>query len=100
MLRARSPFTSVRGPTARRVASLFVQRPEEYTDEQAAYLAQLCQSDAAIATAHRLTKDFLDMVRERHGERLDEWIETAAEGGIGAHQCDNLGMPDHQLFAA
>ena len=82
LLRARSPFTSVRGPTARRVASLFVQRPEEYTDEQAAYLAQLCQSDAAVAAAHRVTQDFLDMVRERHGERLDEWIETAAESGI------------------
>jgi transposase len=33
LARSRSPFTSVRGPTARRVASLFVQRPEEYTDE-------------------------------------------------------------------
>jgi transposase len=69
--RTRSPFTSVRGPTARRVASLFVQRPEQYTDEQVAYLAQLYQSDATITTAHRLTQDFLCMVRERQGERLE-----------------------------
>ncbi len=92
LTRTRSPFTSVRGPTARRVASLLVQRPEEYTDEQAAYLAQLCRGDAAIATAHRLTKDFLDMVRERHGERLDEWIETAAEGGIAEVRRFALGL--------
>ena len=65
--RARSPFSSVRGPTARRVASLFVQHSEQYTDEQVAYLAQLCESDALIATAHCLTKDFLCMVRERQG---------------------------------
>lgn len=92
LMRTRSPFMSVRGPTARRVASLFVQRPEEYTDEQVAYLAQLCQSDAAIATAHRLTKDFLDMVRERHGKRLDEWIDAAAEGGIAEVSRFALGL--------
>jgi hypothetical protein len=40
LIRSRSPFKSVRGPTARRVASLFVQRPEEYTNEQATYLAR------------------------------------------------------------
>jgi transposase len=89
---ARSPFRSVRGPTARRVASLFVQRPEQYTDEQAAYLAQLCESDATIATAHRVTRDFLDMVRERHGERLDEWIEAAAESGIAEVRRFALGL--------
>ena len=46
------------------------------TDEQAADLTQLCQSDATIASAHRLTQDFLCMVRERQGERLDAWIEA------------------------
>jgi len=82
LTRTRSPFTSVRGPTARRVASLFVQRPEEYTDEQAQYLACLCQSDAGIASAHRLTQDFLRMVRERHGEQLETWIEAATASEI------------------
>jgi transposase len=94
LTRARAPFMSVRGPTARRVASLFVQRPEQYTDEQVAYRAQLCQSDAAIATAHRLTKDFLDMVRERHGERRDEWSDAAAEGGIAEVGRFALGLRD------
>ncbi len=90
--RANSPFTSVRGPTVRRVASLFVQRPECYTDEQVAYLAQLCQSDAAIATAHRLTQDFLLMVRERQGERLDAWIEATAESEVAELRRFALGL--------
>ncbi|MDQ2786904.1 MAG: ISL3 family transposase [Chloroflexota bacterium] len=92
--RSRSPFTSVRGPTARRVASLFVQRPEEYTDEQAAYLAQLCQSDATIATALRLTQEFLCMVRERQGERLDAWIETAVGSEIAEMRRFAVGLRD------
>jgi len=87
-----SRISRLRGPTARRVASLFVQRPEQYTDEQAAYLAQLCESDATIATAHRVTRDFLEMVRERHGERLDEWIEAAAESGIAEVRRFALGL--------
>ncbi len=88
----RSPFTSVRGPTARRVASLFVQRPECYTDEQSRYLAHLCQSDAAIATAHRLTQGFLLMVRERHGEQLNAWIEAAAASEIAEVRRFALGL--------
>ncbi len=94
LTRARSPFMSVRGPTARRVASLFVQRPEDYTDEQVAYLAQLCQSDAAIATAHRVTQDFLCMVRERQGERLDAWIEAVAASEIAELRRFALGLRD------
>ncbi len=92
LTRARSPFTSVRGPTARRVASLFVQRPEDYTDEQAQYLAFLCQSDVAIATAHRLTQEFLRMVRERQGEGLDAWIEAAATSEVAELRRFALGL--------
>lgn len=64
-------LVTTRDPTARRVASLFVQRPEQYTDEQVEYLGRLGQSDATIATAYRLKQDFLRMARERHGERLN-----------------------------
>jgi len=39
-----------------------------------------------------VAQDFLDMVRERHGERLDEWIETAAESGIAEVRRFALGL--------
>lgn len=94
LTRARSPFMSVRGPTARRLASLFVQRPDQYTDEQVAYLTQLCQSDATIAAAHRVTQDFLCMVRERRGERLDAWIETAAASEVAELRRYAVGLRD------
>jgi len=94
LTRARSPFTSARGPTARRVASLFVQRGEQYTDEQVEYLGQLRQSDATIATAYRLTQDFLCMARERHGERLDAWIEAVAASEVAELRRFAMGLRD------
>lgn len=63
--------------SARRVASLMVYRPEQLSDLQAEYLTRLCAADAAISDACGLTRDFLDMVRERTGERLAQWIGAA-----------------------
>ncbi len=47
-----------------------------------------------IATAHRVTQDFLCMARERHGERLDAWIEVAAASEIAELRRFALGLRD------
>lgn len=65
--------------SARRVASLMVYRPKQLSDRQANYLTQICAADAAIGEAYRLTQDFLGMVRERTGGRLEGWI-AAVQG--------------------
>jgi transposase len=72
----------VQGPTARQVSLLFLRRPTRLTKEQATYLDHLCQRDAAIGTAYSLAQDFVHMLREREGERLDVWIAATAESGI------------------
>lgn len=92
--RAPSPFTSVRGPSARRVASLMLQRPAQRTAEQGAYLEHLRQLDASIAVADDQTQDFLCMLRERKGERLDAWIEATAGGEIAELRRFALGLRD------
>jgi len=74
--------TSVQGPTARHVSLLFLRRPSSLSTEQAIYLDHLCQRDAAIGTAYALAQDFVYMLREREGERLDAWIAATAESGI------------------
>jgi len=94
LARAASPFASVRGPSARRVASLLLQRPERRTAEQLAYLEYLRRADVSIAAADDLTQDFLRMVRERQGERLDAWIEATAGGEIAALRRFALGLRD------
>ena len=70
--RERSPYTSVRGPSARQVASLFVQRAERRTAEQVAYLDALSQSEPLLQRAYDLTQEFLTLLRERleFAERL------------------------------
>lgn len=90
--RARSPYTSVRGPSARQVAALFLQRAERRSPEQVSYLQHVRQADASIAAADALTQDFLLMVRERQGERLDAWIEAAAESEVAEVRRFALGL--------
>ena len=90
--RAHSSWSAARGPSAREVACLFVQRPEKRTTEQDAYLAHLLQQDAHLATAYTLAQDFATMLRERHGQRLDVWIDQAARSGV-----DNLARFAHGL---
>jgi len=83
--RAASALTSARGPSAREVALLFLRRSVDRTDEQTAYVEHLLREDAHIAAAYAVTQDFAIMLRRREGERLDQWIEDAAQSGI-----DNL----------
>jgi transposase len=92
--RAQSPYTSVRGPSARQVASLFLQRGEYRTAEQASYLEQLLQCDPLVATTYTLTQEFLAMVRERQGDRLDTWIDTVNEQGPVEVRRFALGLRD------
>ncbi len=92
--RAQSPYTSVRGPSARQVASLFLQRAERRTAEQMSYLKHLLQCDPTVATTYTLTQEFLVMVRERHGARLDAWIEAVSEHGPAEVRRFALGLRD------
>ena len=80
--RAASALTSVRGPSAREVALLFLRRPAERTKDQTAYVERLLQENTDIAAAYAVTQDFATMLRQREGERLDAWIEGAAHSGI------------------
>lgn len=68
---------AAQAPSARRVAGLFLRRPADLRPEQQAYLDRLGAADAALAVAYRLTQDFATMVRERGGDRLDDWLGAA-----------------------
>jgi hypothetical protein len=57
---------AARAPSARRAAGLLLRRPTDLHPERQAYLERLHATDAAIASAHRLTQDFAKLVRE-HG---------------------------------
>jgi transposase len=92
--RAQSPYTSVRGPSARQVASLFLQHADRRTAEQVGYLEHLLGHDPVVATSYTLTQEFLAMVRERQGDRLDAWIEAVSEQGPAELQRFASGLRD------
>jgi len=82
--RARRGSVAGLSPTAKNVAALFMRRDEKLNDEQKEYLGRLCDADASLADARRLTQDFAKMVRDLEGEKLDEWLEEAEARGAPA----------------
>jgi transposase len=80
----RSPYTRPQGPSARAVSFVMVGQAAKRSAEAQTYLDQLCQMDARITRAYRLTHAFLAIVRERRGRYLEAWITAATDSGIGA----------------
>ncbi len=66
--------------TARRVAFLFIASPNDLTTEQAQYLAALHVAEPSLASAYAHVQDFAAMLRERHVQRLDDWIARVVAG--------------------
>jgi transposase len=70
----KKPTTTKRPPTAKQVSRWITLPKDRRLDWQNAYLERLFQADPAIAQAADLMVDFATMLRERDGERLDEWL--------------------------
>lgn len=70
----RKPTTTKRPPTAKQVSRWITLPKDRRLDWQNAYLDRLLQADPTIAQAVVLMVDFATMLRERGGERLDEWL--------------------------
>jgi transposase len=69
-------------PTARHVAGLFVRHPSNLTREEQTYLTELQHLDETVATVYQLTQRFTEMVRERTGWQLPEWIEQTQASDV------------------
>jgi transposase len=80
----RSPYRRPQGPSARAVSLVMVGPAAKRSAEAQTYLDQLCQMDARITRAYRLTQAFLALVRERRGSELPAWITAATDSGIDA----------------
>jgi len=68
--------------TPHRAVGLLLKRAEERTEEETRALLQLDQLHPDVARTRQLMQQFLQMVRERRGEELDAWLETAMSSGI------------------
>ncbi|MBO0784103.1 MAG: ISL3 family transposase, partial [Ktedonobacteraceae bacterium] len=70
----KKPPTTKRPPTAKQVSRWITLPKERRLDWQNTYLERLLQADPVIAQVAELMVDFATMLRERGGERLDEWL--------------------------
>jgi transposase len=66
--------TPSRPPTAKQVSRWITLPKDRRLDWQNAYLERLFQADPVIRETASLMVDFATMLRERQGERLDEWL--------------------------
>src|SRR2546423_702374 len=81
-----------RPPTARQVALWMAFKKEQRLDWQQDYLDRLCQEDPQIAQTYALIQEFTTMLREREGERLDEWLDRVEKQGIPELQSEAFGL--------
>lgn len=68
--------------TPHRAVGLLLKHAEERTSEETQALLRVAQIHPDIAQTQRLMQRFQQMLRERRGEELDAWLETAMYSGI------------------
>jgi transposase len=54
--------------------SLFMRRLEKLEEIEREHLAAFRRADPSLETTYQLVQDFLGMMRQREGERLDAWL--------------------------
>lgn len=79
----RQTVTLAKVHSARSAAFTFIRAPERRTQDQKAFIEQVCQVDPTVATVYRLTQDFGQLLRKREGKsRLDQWKATVRASGV------------------
>jgi transposase len=68
--------------TPRRAVGLMLSRPIDLTDEECMALQQVCQIHPHVNRLNVLFQQFAQMLRDRRGEELDQWLHTAFHAGI------------------
>ncbi len=75
-------FSAVVEMTPHRAVGLLLKRSEERTQEETQALLRVGQIHPDLARTQLLMHQFLQMLRERHGEELDPWLAAAFHSGV------------------
>ena len=68
--------------TSTAAVCLFMRHPDKLDEGERMDLAKRRQVHPDLETAYRLTQDFLQMVRQREGERLSSWLTRVHESEL------------------
>lgn len=80
-IEVRAAATSVE-LTPRRAVGLMLRRTSDLTEEEDRALRQLCQLHPQVKHLNALFQQFAQMLRDRRGEDLDQWLYAAFYAGI------------------
>jgi transposase len=78
-----NPFLTL---SASQATWLFFRKHEDLEPEEQENLRQLRQASPHLEAAYQLVNEFLQMVRERTGERLEEWLGKVKASRLQAFQ--------------
>ena len=68
--------------SAQRAAWLIILDDEKLDDEEQAARTRMLQADPQVVTVDRLARQFIQLVKDRSGQGLDQWLKDAAVSGI------------------
>ena len=72
--------------TASTAVWLFVRDPKSLDEVEQEDLATFCQASPTLKRTYDLVQDFMHMVRNREGHRLDAWLERVATSDLAELQ--------------
>jgi transposase len=68
--------------TPRRTTGLMLRSGIDLAEEERMALGQVCQIHPQVKRLNALFQQFAQMLRDRRGEELDQWLHTAFHAGI------------------
>lgn len=77
-----APHVPLQDFSAKEAVWLFVRDPEKLDKEEQATLTAICQASETASTTYQLVQDFRNMLHQRTGEKLDEWLEKVRASQI------------------
>ncbi len=68
--------------SSRAAISLFMRHPDKLEKIEQDHLTAFRQAAPSLERTYQLVQDFLAMMRQREGERLDAWLTQVQESGL------------------
>ena len=71
-------------PSVRQVTGWLTRRPDTLNEEERLELKKILDRSAALTVTSRQVREFAEMLTQRHGERLDDWMRDVQDNGAPA----------------
>ena len=71
-------------PSVRQVTGWLTRRPDSLPEEEPLELKKILDRSSVLTTTHRQVHDFAEMLTERRGQRLGDWMHDVERNGAPA----------------